>query len=126
MKLGELPSNGDWAAESWSCLWEGSHYTGTWPVGPGGSEPLDDVSAERIAEVIHWDAVSHDGYADIDLYAVVRLTDGQYAVCEAWADTTGFDCQGDAWWKVGPSLESVLAELSEVNRKRITDGGEPK
>lgn len=122
MKLEDLPTTECMYSGLWEDTWSGSHYTGTWPVGPGGGAPLDDMSAERIAEVLHLYADSPEGFADIDFFAVVRLTDGQHAVSEAWADTTGFDCQGDSWWKVGPTYASVIAELSEVNRKRIADG----
>ena len=113
MKLQDLPGC------IWEDTWSGSHYGGTYPVGPGGGEPLEDMSAERIAKVLHYYEESPEGYADVDFFTVVRLTDGQYAVSEAWADTSGFDCQGDAWWKVGPTYESVMAELSEVNRERV-------
>jgi hypothetical protein len=96
-------------------------YSGTFPVGPGGGESVEDVTPERIEEVLHFWGISPEGYGSQDFFAVVRLADGQHAVSEAWADTTGWDCRGDAWWKVGPTYESVLAELSEENRARLSE-----
>jgi hypothetical protein len=127
MRLEDLPTNGDWDTCSWRQVFPGTDdlhsgdYSGTYAVGPGGPS-VADVTAERIAEVLHLWAESPEGYGSQDFFAVARLADGQFAVSEAWADTTGWGCQADAWWKVGPTYESVLAELSEVNRKRVQAG----
>lgn len=122
MKLEELPIDADW--DCWGQVFPGGcDYSGTNPVGPGAGD-VEDVTAERIEAVLCWYAESPDGYGSVDFFAVVRLIDGQYAVSEAWADTTGWGCRADAWWKVGPTYDSVIAELSEVNRKRLHDGGD--
>lgn len=121
MKLEDLPTNADWTVDDWKQTFGGEDYSGTYEVGPAGVE-VDDVTPERIAKVLHWHAHSPDGYGSVDFYAVVRLTDGQYAVSEAWADTTGWGCQADAWWKVGPSEASVLMELSPENREAVLRG----
>jgi hypothetical protein len=121
MRIDELPTNDDWATYSWEEVFpetSGGDYSGTFAVGPGAIK-AEDVTPERIAEVLHFWAESPEGYGSVDFFAVVRLTDGQYAVSEAWADTTGWGCQADAWWKVGPTRESVVAELSDVNRARL-------
>lgn len=125
MKVEDLPTSDDWDRWSWGEVFprtdenrNSGDYSGTYPVGPGGDR-IDDVTPDRIAEVLHFWAESPEGYGSVDFFAVVRLTDGQYAVSEAWADTTGWGCQADAWWKVGPTYESVIAELSEPNRARL-------
>jgi hypothetical protein len=122
VKIDDLPTNEAWSADDWAQVFPATEerytsgdYSGTFEVGPGGKR-LEDVTAERIAEVLHWYAIDTDGP---EFFAVVRLTDGQHAVSEAWADNTGWGCHADAWWKVGPTYESVMAELSEVNRQKI-------
>ncbi|WP_242890157.1 hypothetical protein [Actinomadura litoris] len=123
MRLEDLPTNEDWGRSSWEEVFPGANggdYSGTYPVGPGGTE-VEDVTPERITEVLHFWAESPEGFGSQDFFAVARLTDGQYAVSEAYADTTGWGCQADAWWKVGPTYESVIAELSESNRARLDE-----
>jgi len=123
MNIEDLPTNGDWTEDDWRQVFPdggSGDYSGTFDVGLGGAR-IEDVTAEAIGEVVHFWAVSYDGYGDVDFFAVVKLTDGRYAVSEAWADTTGWGCQADAWWKVGPTLDSVLAELSEANRKHLAE-----
>ncbi|WUI02066.1 hypothetical protein OHR68_09750 [Spirillospora sp. NBC_00431] len=123
MKLEDLPTVTHWDAGDWRQVFpldNAGDYSGTYPVGPGGDR-IDDITPERIAEVLHLWAESWEGYGDVNFFAVVRLTDGQYAVSEAWADTTGWGCQADAWWKAGPTYESVIAELSAENRKRLDE-----
>lgn len=125
MDIKDLPTNDEWDRWDWENVFPGTgehgnsgDYSGTYPVGPGGDR-IKDVTPERITEVLHFWAESPDGYGSVDFFAVVRLTDGQFAVSEAWADTTGWGCQADAWWKVGPTYESVIAELSESNRSQL-------
>lgn len=115
MRIEDLPTNDDWS--DWEQTFPGgSDYSGTFAAGDLTGARIDDVTAERISEVLAWHAHSPEGYGSVDFWAVVRLTDGQVAVSEAWADTTGWGCQADAWWKTSPTLKGALAELSKENR----------
>lgn len=128
MKLNELPTNDDWSEYDWQQVFpnraddkygNSGDYRGTFRAGRVEAEQIEDVTAGRIAEVVQWHAESPDGYGSVDFWALVRLTDSQYAVSEAWADTTGWGCRADAWWKVG-TREQCLAELSPENRRQAT------
>ena len=120
MKLEALPTNDDWTDYDWSEVFPGAggDYSGTYRAGDLSGERIEDVTAERIALVLAWHADSPEGYASLDFWTVVMLTDGQFAVSEAWADTTGWGCQAGAWWKVG-TYDQCVAELSEPNRKQL-------
>ena len=120
MNLADLPVNSAWIIDDWIESWSGGDYIGTTEVGIGG-KALDDMTAAQIMRVIHFHAVSIEGYGDCEFFAIAELLDGSFAVSEAWTDTTGWGCQANAWWKVGPTYESALAELSEENRRRIAD-----
>lgn len=121
MKFEELPTAEDWGEYDWQMVLAGGSEWG--PVASaefaGKNGPAEVPSAEQVAEVIWLTADSPEGYGSKDFAALVRLSDGQFAMCEAWADTTGWDCRSDAIWKIGPTLESVKAELSETNRASV-------
>lgn len=120
--MSALPTNEDWTEYDWPETFAGGcDYSGTFEAGNPASSPIADMTADRIAEVIHFHAYSPEGYGSVDFFAIVKTTDGHFAVSEAWADTTGWGCRADAWWKVGPTYESVMAELSEENRRRLQD-----
>jgi hypothetical protein len=75
---------------------------------------------ERIRDVIWLTADSIEGYSSVDMACVVTLTDGSCAICEAWCDTTGWGCRDGVTWKVGPTLETVVSELSPDYRDAFT------
>ncbi len=129
MRLEDLPTNDDWSDYDWRQVFRGEvadewsysrsdNYSGTFRAGDLTGERIEDVTPGRIAEVVQWHAESPEGYGSVDFWALVKLTDGQYAVCEAWADTTGWGCRADAWWKAG-TYEQCVAELSEQNRRQL-------
>lgn len=65
---------------------------------------------DTIAEITHLWAVCRDGYADLDLALLARLTDGQWATCVAWSDTSGFDCRGDVDWHTADTREAAISQ----------------
>ena len=122
MKLEELPTAEDWDEYDWQEVLAGG--SGYGPVASaelaGKNGPAEVPSAENVTEVIWFFADSPERYGSKDFAALVKLADGQFAMCEAWADTTGWDCRSDAIWKIGPTLDSVKAELSDVNRDKVS------
>lgn len=114
MNLEDLPTSDDWGDYDWGeVLGARTNRAGF------GGEPAEPVTADRIAEILHWHGSSPEGGGSKDFYAVVRLTDGTFAVSEAWADYTGWGCQDDAWWRVADTLQGALGELSQSNREAI-------
>jgi hypothetical protein len=115
MKIEELPTNDDWYDYDWREVFPsgGGDYSGTFVAGTLTGERTEDVTAERIAEIVYFHGHDNDGR---DFGCIARLNDGQWAYSEAWTDYTGWGCQADAWWKVGPTLESVVAVMSEERR----------
>lgn len=110
MEFTDLPVQEYWSEYDWS---EVLGVTAEYAAKNGDAGP---VTAERIKAVLWLTADSPEGYGSVDMACIVQLEDG-YAMGEAWADTTGWDCRSGVTWKAGPDLESVLAELSEANRE---------
>lgn len=117
MDITELPAvDGVWTEGDWAeALAPGRNCEYAAKNGDAGP-----MTAERIKRVLWIDADSPEGYGSVDMACVAELEDGTFAIGEAWADTTGWGCRDDAWWKVGPDLEAVLAELSDVNRGKAS------
>lgn len=63
-----------------------SVYSGTTSVVDGST--VEDVTAARIATVHAHDMTGGD-LSETDLALLVELTDGTWAACMAWCDTTG-------------------------------------
>ena len=63
----------------------------------------------QIAEVTDLWAISPEGYGSTDIALVARLTDGQWATCVAWSDTTGFGCQEDVAWRINATREAAIS-----------------
>lgn len=110
MKLEDLPTNEDW--NSWEYVLAGHDYTaysGAFSV-LDFSRRVDDITEDRIARVDLWFGESPEGYGSQDFVALVELTDGAWAACMAWADTTGWGCQDGVEWKVGPDRQLVIEQ----------------
>ncbi len=126
MKIEDLPTNSEWTTSDWAQTFPATEggpfgtsgdYSGTFAAGDLSSTRIEDVTPDRLAEVIDFYGAAPGG--ELEFCAVARLTDGSYACSEAWADFTGWGCEANAYWKVGPTYESVLAELSKENRNKI-------
>lgn len=64
--------------------------------------------AEPIAAV-----VERGDYAEMSVYAVVRLNDGQYGYIEGSCDTTGWDCRSGCSGAVAVSLEELYRLIGD-------------
>lgn len=107
-----MPPIGDLGTDEWKYLLPGrdsdsySAYRGAFVVLSG--ERAEDISAERFAEVEAVHGESTEGGCSVDIVLLVRLTDGSYATCMAWADYTGWGCQDDAVWKVALTRDDAI------------------
>lgn len=116
-EVGEIDS-GVWgnilsSNDSW-----GSSYSGAYSTVDGSR--VDDVTAERIVRVDLAFGESPEGYGSTDMAILVELTDGTWAACMAWSDTTGFGCRDDVQWKVAPSRDEVISQgLDREARKKL-------
>lgn len=117
MNLQDLPTNGDWYVNDWEHVFAGSsYYEGAFHA-PDGAR-VADITADRVAEVLAWRAYSAEGMADVNFAAIVRLTDGTYAGCMAWTDTSGWGCQQGVYWRVVDTLpDAVSFALDEQGRR---------
>lgn len=80
----------------------------------------DAPQPEYIAEVTHLWADSPEGFASLDVAFLARLTDGRWATCVAWSDTSGFDCQGDVDWRVNDNRELAISQgLDKESRAHL-------
>lgn len=68
----------------------------------------DPFGFEEVAEVRAYHESSDEGYAQVDLLALVRLRDGRYAFISAGCDTTGWDCQAAGSIIVALDLDHLL------------------
>lgn len=82
-----------------------------------GSAEVPCLSASNVAEVVAWHVSYHnegkwqpgmDVGTELDLHALLRLTDGRWASVVAWNDYTGWDCQDGADVRIGPDKPSVI------------------
>jgi len=115
MDENELPTLDAWNAYDWSeVLGRNAEHAAKM----GADGPVD---AGRIKHVVWIWAESPEGYGSVDMACLAELTDGTYAMCEAWADTTGWGCRDGVTWKIGDDLNAAIAELSEANRARYRE-----
>ena len=88
-----------------------------------------DVTGGHVTETARFDAddvasverahISYGDYAEEDVFALVILNDGRYAACEAWCDTTGFDCQSNTIWSLGRYADVTRFGMSDIARERL-------
>lgn len=79
--------------------------------------PAPDPDSIESAHV--W-AVSPEGYGSTDIALIARLTDGQWATCVAWSDTTGFGCQQGVDWRINPTREAAISQgLDKESRAHL-------
>ncbi len=119
MKLDDLPTNEEWnswgqvlasdpadpADDGWTY---GNSYSGAYSTVDGSK--VEDITAARIATVDLWFGESPEGYGSLDFVALCSLTDGRWAACLAWADTTGWGCRDGVQWKVAPARDEAISQ----------------
>jgi len=109
--------------EDWDVLFPGGHlglYSGTYSVTDGTR--VADVTPERIAEVVAWQVREGDS-AETNVRLIARLTDGSWAACMAFCDTTGWDCQAGVEWRWAP--DEVLIIEQGIDRATRAALGRP-
>ncbi|MFE5332512.1 hypothetical protein ACFRCG_39660 [Embleya sp. NPDC056575] len=74
------------------------------------------IAPDDVAEVTHAWARQGD-YAELNLAALMRLTDGSWAAVAAWCDTSGWDCQSGVDWAVG-TREHVISQGLDLESRR--------
>lgn len=74
---------------------------------------------ETIVEVTHLWAISPEGYSDTNIALLARLTDGTWASCVAWSDTSGFGCQEDVTWLTGSRAQAISHGLDKEARSHL-------
>lgn len=121
MKREDLPAVGEIDKSVWTNLLADerySSYSGAYSTADGSRAV--DITAERIARIDLAFGVCTEGYADTDMAILAELTDGMWAACIAWSDTTGFGCQDDVQWKVAPTrAEAISQGLDRVARQKL-------
>ncbi|MEO3856121.1 hypothetical protein [Acrocarpospora sp. B8E8] len=118
-------SAGDWQ----SSIEVGARDTGT-------AEPLsvaaDPITVAHVAAVDCYAISYHDQPwkpgdpvgSELELTAILRLTDGRWASVESWNDYTGWDCRDGSTIRIGADRDSVIRwGLTESGRARLGLGG---
>lgn len=106
-----LPENETFSRWTWEYLLAGGDaYEGVQAIDFGGS--LEDITAERIAKVHEFYAAPQDGagWAETDVALIAELTDGTWATCVAWCDSSGWGCQQGANWRVAPTRDLAISQ----------------
>lgn len=110
-----------WDESDWEAIFEGRSNARApeWThVMLGGiAEPC---RPEQIAEIeAVWTACNVD-YADSEIVALFRLTDGRYATVTAWSDSSGWGCQDATYWKIAANRdEAIMYGLDNEGRERL-------
>lgn len=96
----------------------GSDWTSVETRKVGLGEPrMEPLIVQEIAEVVRWYVSYHgegkwqpgmDVGTELTLYAVLRLTSGQWAAVVAGNDYTGWGCQDHAEVRVGETEDDVV------------------
>lgn len=83
------------------------------------AETTEPITPERIRRVDLL-SVERGDNAEMDLCALVELTDDTWATCVAWCDTSGFGCQGEVNWRVSPSRNMAISQgLDRAARAKL-------
>lgn len=69
----------------------------------------DAPEPQQIAEVTDLWAISPEGYGSTNIAFLARLSDGRWATCVAWSDTSGFGCREGVDWRINPTRETAIA-----------------
>jgi hypothetical protein len=84
------------------------------------AEPTRMFTPEDVLAVDCWYAESPEGYGSVSCWGILRLKDGTWAACIAWADTTGWGCGDGVLWRLLPSREeAIVFGLDEEGRQRL-------
>lgn len=98
MNIEQFPEIEHWSVYDWEVVLDDANNSAEL-ISKNGS--AGRITADRINNVLWITADSPEGYGSVDMACIVQLMDGRYAMCEAWADTTGWGCRDGVSWKVG-------------------------
>jgi len=117
MNLKDLPPIGELGTDEWpyilSCTSSYSSYSGAYSTADGAA--VEDICPHRIARVDRAYGIDNDGP---DIALLIELTDGTWAACMAWADSTGWGCQDGVQWKVAPAREEAISQGLDRDARR--------
>lgn len=84
-----------------------------------GDGTVPKPNAEDVVDVIAFDAQTADGVChELDFVALIELTEGRYALVEAWTDCTGWGCQDGVRWIVG-TPDQVYSWITNGQSERL-------
>ena len=120
MKIEEMPTQEYWSEYDWQMVFDTGDYNASPTAEFAGKNGRAEVpKPEEVEQVLWMTSDSPEGYGSVDFAGLFKLTGDRFAICEAWADTTGWGCQDGVYWKIGPTLESVWNELTESQRPAL-------
>lgn len=100
MQLQEFPTNDDFLIEDWEVVFS----------------EIDLVPEDINSVEVFW-AESPTGWGSKDMTVLGILNIGDYVVIDAWADTSGWDCQNRVRYTVhGDRLDAIRFGMSERAR----------
>jgi hypothetical protein len=108
--------------DDWGVVFPGDScglYNGTYAVYDSDEvDPVQDITRDRVARV---DAahVKEGDCSETNLTLLVELTDGTWAACMAWCDTTGWDCGAGVQWKWGRTRDEVIRQGLDRGSRRL-------
>ncbi|MFD9463520.1 hypothetical protein [Streptomyces sp. NPDC060027] len=70
----------------------------------------DTPAPDQIDQITHAWAISPEGYGSTDIALLAHLTDGRWATCVAWSDTTGFGCREGVDWRINDTRELAISQ----------------
>lgn len=126
MNIKDMPTNEFWDEYEYQVIFglAGEYYPPPTAEYANKNGKAEVPSPEDVKAVLWMGATSPEGYASVDFTGIFALNDGQYAMCWAGCDTTGWDCRGSVYWKIGPTLESVYNEIPEYDREDVPPVGD--
>lgn len=123
MKRNEFPVNDDWRRDDWLVVLEddqGATNPREFETVLTSAASANPFTTADVAEVVAWHGTSPEGWASLEFTCVLRLSDGRYAFCEAWADTSGWGCQDSTNWRLASTLvELVTHGMTPANASQL-------
>lgn len=117
MNLVVLPTNELWTDSDWRYVLAGSEFYEGAFTAPDGQR-ADDITADRIGHVDIWAVENPEEMADYNFAALVELTDGTWAACVAWTDTSGWGCQQGVYWRIAATRDDAIRFCLDKDARR--------
>ncbi|MDF2969248.1 MAG: hypothetical protein K0Q93_3026 [Nocardioidaceae bacterium] len=128
MQVNELPVTEDFTLDDWANVislydaapdsWQQHAEISQQVTAVITQEDKGAITLERIVSVEALRVIRGD-YAETDVYALLKLTDG-WGTVQAWCDTTGWDCRSGGQWKWAATREEAIANgLGKAERAAL-------